>query len=270
MAQYNQEIKDNIKNTFDNTADKYDTNRQFTISAKKMVQLIDSEDENLNILDLSTGTGNIAIELARKFPNSKIYGVDLSSEMLRVAEKKTKAHGIDNITYLVQDVENLKFDIKFDIISCGYGLFFYPDMDKVFCDVCSRLKQNGKFIFSTFTENAFQPYSKIFLDMLEENYSIKPPSRIEKRQLTNEDEINEISSQVKYKDLKINYVGIKFPMSVDEWWKLLNSTGYSGLLSQLRDRYNDFEKMYNGHLRSISDGENIDYNADSYISIVTM
>ncbi|MEJ2415289.1 MAG: hypothetical protein P8Y22_08550 [Sulfurimonas sp.] len=60
MAQYNQEIKDNIKNTFDNTADKYDTNRQFTISAKKMVQLIDIEDENLNILDLSTGTGNIA------------------------------------------------------------------------------------------------------------------------------------------------------------------------------------------------------------------
>ncbi len=106
--------------------------------------------------------------------------------------------------------------------------------------------------------------------MLEENYSIKPPSRIEKRQLTNEDEINEISSQVKYKDLKINYVGINFPMSVDEWWKLLNSTGYSGLLSQLGDRYNDFEKMYNGHLKSISDGENIDYNADSYISIVTM
>lgn len=267
----NQKIKDNIKDTFNNVANSYDKNRQFIISAKKMVEFIDFQDKNLNILDLSTGTGNIAIELAKKFPKSTIYAIDISNEMLEIAREKTEAEYIKNITYLVQDVENLEFkDIKFDIITCGYGLFFYPDMDRVFCDICTKLNDGGKFIFSTFTDSAFEPYSKIFLDMLETNYSIKPPAKIEKIQLKTEDEIKKFTSQTQYKNLNINYVDIRFPMKIDEWWQLLNTTGYKGLINQLEDNYSKFEDDYISHLKSISKNDNIDFNADSFITIVTI
>lgn len=267
--QENQKIKDGIKSTFDNVAKSYDENRQFIISAKKMVSLIDLNGEELHILDLSTGTGNIAIELGKKFPHAKIFGVDVSDEMLNIARKKSHEVGLKNITYYLQDAEKLEFEgIKFDLVTCGYGLFFYPDMDKVFCDVCARLKEGGKFIFSTFNENAFQPYSKIFLDMLEQNYGIKSPLRLEKRQLTTKDEIEKLSDQVKYKALDIYDAQIKFPMSINEWWKLLNSTGYSGLLSQLEENYATFEKEYLAHLHSLSEDGSIEFNADSFISVI--
>ncbi|WP_415397063.1 methyltransferase domain-containing protein [Sulfurimonas sp. CS5] len=267
----NKKIKDGIKSTFDDVAKSYDKNKQFVISAKKMLEFIEINNENINILDLSTGTGNIAIELGKKFPNANIYGVDISDEMLNIARKKTKDENLKNITYQLQDVENLEFDnMQFDLITCGYGLFFYPNMDKVFCDVCSKLKIGGKFVFSTFNENAFQPYSKIFLDMLESNYGIKPPNSIEKRQLTSKDEIIEFSCQVKYKNLDVNDIDIRFPMSVKEWWELLNSTGYQGLLTQLNNDYSKFENEYIEHLKTLSDDDHIEFNADSFISVVSI
>jgi len=269
--QENQKIKDGIKSTFDNVAGSYDNNKQFVISAKKMVELIDLEGNDLNILDLSTGTGNITIELAKKFPKANIFGVDISDEMLNIAREKSKEQKLDNITYHLQDVENLEFDdMKFDLITCGYGLFFYPDMDKVFCDVCSRLNDGGKFVFSTFNENAFQPYSKIFLEMLESNYDIKAPIRMEKRQLATKGEIEELSSQVKHKRLEVNDTDIRFPMSIDEWWKLLNSTGYQGLLSQLEGNYSQFENEYTEYLKSLSEDDSIEFNADSLICVVSV
>jgi ubiquinone/menaquinone biosynthesis C-methylase UbiE len=269
MNNEEQTIKKNIKNTFDDVAKSYDRNQQFIISAKKMVDLIDSENDSLTILDLSTGTGHIAIELAKKYPNTNIYGVDISDEMLGIARLKTEEHGITNITYLVQDVENLDFkDMKFDLITCGYGLFFYPNMVKVVCDVAQRLSPNGKFIFSTFTDQAFQPYSKIFLDILEQNYNIAPPKRIEKRQLTTQDEIETLCAHIEYDSLEIHDIEIVFPMEIDEWWQLLNSTGYKGLLSQLESNYPLFENEYLEHLQSISKDNCIDFNANSLISVV--
>lgn len=269
-TQENIKIKEGIKNTFDDVANEYDSNKQFVISAKKMVDLINISDKNINILDLSCGTGNITIELAKKFPNANIYGVDISREMLNVAKEKTKKLNITNIDYQLQDVENLEFEnIKFDLVTCGYGLFFYPNMDKVYSDVCSILKSNGKFIFSTFQEHAFEPYSKIFLDMLETNYDIKFPNSIEKRLLNSKNEIKSFANQVIDITLEINCLDIKFAMSIDEWWKLLSSTGYKGLLTQLNENHSKFEKEYKEHLKSLSSDDNIDYNADSFISIVT-
>jgi ubiquinone/menaquinone biosynthesis C-methylase UbiE len=267
----NQKIKEGIKNTFDDVAEKYDNNKQFIISAKKMVEIIELENDELKILDLSTGTGNIAIELAKKFPKATIYGVDISSEMLKYAEEKTAKENLTNISYHLQDVEKLDFDgMQFDIITCGYGLFFYPQMEQVFCDVCSKLKTGSKFVFSTFRENAFQPYSKIFLEMLEKNYNISAPKRLEKKQLQSEEEIAQLSSLVPYQNLQIHPIDIRFAMSIDEWWKLLNSTGYQGLLNQLGQNYPKFEQEYLEHLHSLHNDGNIEFNADSFVSIVSV
>jgi len=267
----NQKIKDGIKSTFDEVAHNYDNNKQFILSAKKMLDLIDIKNPKATILDLSSGTGNIAIEVAKKYSKATIYGVDLSDEMLQIAREKTAKENLDNIIYSVQDVENLQFENeKFDLITCGYGLFFYPDIDNVFCDICSRLNSDGLFTFSSFNENAFQPYSKIFLTMLEEHYDIKPPNSIEKRLLSSENEIRELTSQVKDIDVKIHPIEIRFAMSIDEWWQLLNSTGYKGLLSQLGGNYKEFELTYKKYLHSLSNDGSIEFNADSWITVVTV
>lgn len=265
-----QKIKTEIKNTFDAVAKDYDRNRHFLISAKKMVDMISFERDDLTILDISTGTGNVAIELALKFPKAKIYGIDISDEMLKIARLKAKELALSNITYLLLDAEKLGFyDVQFDLVTCGYGLFFFPNVESVVSDVFESLKDGGKFVFSTFTQQAFQPYSKIFLDMLEQNYNIAPPKRIEKRQLVTQDEIEKLLACAKYDTLDVHNIEIVFPMQIHEWWQLLNSTGYKGLLGQLKSDYYLFENEYLEYLKSITKNNYIDFNANSIISVVS-
>lgn len=263
-------IKEGIKSTFDTAADEYDTSEHFIISAKKFVELIELPDsKEIHILDISTGTGNLAIELALKFPNADIHGVDISDKMLDIAKTKTKTLGIKNITFHHQDVEHLEFDnFKFDLIVCGYGLFFYPDMDNVFCDICSRLKDDGVFAFSTFTTSAFEPYSEGFLNMLEKDFDIKPPKVLKKRTLKTIDEIKDLCSLVKYENLDIKSIDIRYPMKVNTLWELFNNAGYKGLLNQLGNNYEQFKTDYIKYLQNMAKENYLEFNADSYITFI--
>jgi len=275
MKRYKMEdekIKEVIQNTFNAVALEYDTNKQFVISALKMVQIISElkdETKKYNILDLSAGTGNISIELAKKYPNSKVYAVDISSEMLKIAHEKAKKENISNIIFSVQDVEKLEYeDIKFDIVTCGYGLFFYPNRKKVLKDISSRLNLDGVFVFSTFTQKAFQPYSKMFLDLLNQEYRIRPPENIENNLLDSKEEITAFLNTTSNISYEINEFEIRYPMLVEECWELFNTTGYQGLLKQLKDNYEDFKMKYIDSLKEVSKENKIDFNADSYISLV--
>ncbi len=74
-----------------------------------------SNIEHLLILDLCTGTGCIALSLAREFPDAKVYGTDLSIDALVYAEKNAEANRIGNIQFfrgsLFEPVKGKKFDI---------------------------------------------------------------------------------------------------------------------------------------------------------------
>lgn len=54
----------------------------------------------LRILDLCTGTGCLALALAREFPDAQVYGADISETALRYAEKNAKANGINNVSFI--------------------------------------------------------------------------------------------------------------------------------------------------------------------------
>ena len=272
MQDAHNKIKENINKTFDNVAKNYDKNEQFIISAKKIVEFIPhDENETFSILDLSTGTGNIAIELAKNYKNATICAVDISEKMLNIAKDKTKALNINNITFYQQDVENLRLtNNEFDIVTCGYGLFFYPNMDETYKNICNIIKPNGKFIFSSFTEDAFNPYTNIFLDLLKNSYSIEPPKRLENRLLKTVKEVKELAIIGNPKDIDVKHFQIRYPLSIDEWWSLLNSTGYEGLLSQLNENYDNFKDAYIENLNRVTMNSKIEHNADTLFTIVTI
>ncbi len=264
-------IKERIKNTFDEAALHYDTNEHFVRSAKQMGTLaVLTCKPDATILDLSTGTGHIAIEIATRLPNAVLHGVDISEQMLHVARQKSTAAGVHNVTYHCQDVEELELEESaFDLITCGYGLFFYPNLDATFCDIAKRVKSGGAFMFSTFTPDAFEPHSQLFLDMLKEDYDIYPPQRLEDRPLNTREAIKALAKQANPKSVSIETFEIRYDMSIPRWWELLNSTGYSGLLSQLTQaQYDAFEKRYLDALHVSSKNGAIAFNADSFFTTV--
>jgi len=74
------------------------------------------QNEKLRILDIGTGSGCIAISLAKNLPEAKVYALDVSSDALEVAKKNAHLNDV-NITFLNQDILELEsLEERFDII----------------------------------------------------------------------------------------------------------------------------------------------------------
>ncbi|WP_238784942.1 bifunctional demethylmenaquinone methyltransferase/2-methoxy-6-polyprenyl-1,4-benzoquinol methylase UbiE [Blattabacterium cuenoti] len=93
---------------------------------KKTVFLLKkyTKKKNNNILDLATGTGDLAILLANNFTNSTIIGLDPSDNMLRIARKKIiKKFLVKRIKIIKGYSQKIPFENeKFDIVTIGFGI----------------------------------------------------------------------------------------------------------------------------------------------------
>ena len=98
------------------------------------------------ILDIATGTGDVAFKLAKMFPQSQIIGVDLSEGMLNIARKKLakKSDETSRISFLKADCLHLPFnDEEFDMITVAYGVRNFSQLSAGLKEMFRVLKKNG-------------------------------------------------------------------------------------------------------------------------------
>lgn len=77
---------------------------------------VQSQHSKIKILDIGTGTGCIAISLAKNLPNAEVYAIDVSSKALEIAAKNAKRNNVD-VTFLNQSIlETDNLNQQFDII----------------------------------------------------------------------------------------------------------------------------------------------------------
>ena len=145
-----------VENMFDRIAPKYDFfNRLFSLRIdllwrKNLVNWMQSDDPK-QILDVATGTGELAIALWKKF-GVKITAVDLSQEMLNLADKKIKQLGAD-ITIQKANAENLPFESnKFDAVSVGFGVRNFENLEKGLIELRRVVKENGSVYILEFSK----------------------------------------------------------------------------------------------------------------------
>lgn len=141
--------KSQVETMFDNVSGNYDNlNRVITFGLdlkwrNKVLKIIQKDNPN-SILDIATGTGDMAI-LYTKTNAEKIVGIDISTGMLDVAKIKVDKKNLnDTIELQVGDAENLQFDDNtFDVISVSYGIRNFEDLDKGLKEMLRVLKPNG-------------------------------------------------------------------------------------------------------------------------------
>ena len=145
-----------VENMFDRIAPKYDFfNRLFSLRIdllwrKSLVKWMQSDDPK-QILDVDTGTGELAIALWKNF-RVKITAVDLSQEMLNLADKKIKELGAD-ITIQKANAENLPFESnKFDAVSVGFGVRNFENLEKGLSELRRVVKENGNVYILEFSK----------------------------------------------------------------------------------------------------------------------
>ncbi|HEU0126800.1 bifunctional demethylmenaquinone methyltransferase/2-methoxy-6-polyprenyl-1,4-benzoquinol methylase UbiE [Flavobacterium sp.] len=144
--------KEQVTQMFDTISGNYDNlNRviSFGIDVKwrKKVLKIVSDKKPKVILDIATGTGDLAILLAQTNAE-KIIGLDISAGMLEVGKKKVQEKNLSNIIELVLgDSENMPFeDNYFDAITVGFGVRNFENLEKGFAEILRVLKPNGVFV----------------------------------------------------------------------------------------------------------------------------
>ena len=122
---------------------------------KKAVRALVDSSEPLRILDVATGTGDLAIDMARKLPpESEIIGIDLSEKMLEVGRKKVP----QNVSLQWGDVEALDFpEESFDRVSVAFGVRNFEHLEQGLSEMFRVMRPGGKLVILelSYPDNAF-------------------------------------------------------------------------------------------------------------------
>lgn len=154
----NKPKKAQVSEMFNNIAPKYDFLNHLLsmgidkIWRRKVINLIKPLKPKV-ILDVATGTGDLALALTKVKPE-KIIGIDISSGMLEKAKIKTAdKHLSDIIEYIEGDAENLPFeDNYFDVITVAFGVRNFETLNKGLKELNRVLKPNGKLFILEFSK----------------------------------------------------------------------------------------------------------------------
>ena len=115
--------------------------------------------KDLVVLDLATGTGDVAITLARENNVRMVYGVDMAQEMLKVGQGKIERLGLkDKIMLQSGDAQKLNFmDDTFDAVTISFGIRNVGDLRLGLMEMYRILKKGGRVVVLEFSipENVF-------------------------------------------------------------------------------------------------------------------
>jgi demethylmenaquinone methyltransferase/2-methoxy-6-polyprenyl-1,4-benzoquinol methylase len=150
--------KEEVQQMFDNIAPTYDKlNHLFSLSIDKMwrrrvVRLV-RRLRPQRILDLATGTGDLAIAMAKRIGKANIMGVDLSENMLAVAAEKIRRQGLDDHIVLYQgDAENLDIsDGVLDVVTVAFGVRNFGNIEVGLQEIMRTLNSGGHIVILEFS-----------------------------------------------------------------------------------------------------------------------
>ncbi|MFH0754672.1 MAG: ubiquinone/menaquinone biosynthesis methyltransferase [Candidatus Omnitrophota bacterium] len=143
---------------FDSIASGYDqTNRILSLGMdgiwrRKMLAHLPAEN-GLRVLDVATGTGDVAILLAADLRVVEVVGIDVSEKMLQRVCQKKSAHDFSDKIHLVQGSGLLLSfpDKSFDVVTIGFGVRNFSDLMQGLKEAFRVLKPAGKIIILEFS-----------------------------------------------------------------------------------------------------------------------
>jgi demethylmenaquinone methyltransferase / 2-methoxy-6-polyprenyl-1,4-benzoquinol methylase len=160
--------KDSVQKMFDDISPKYDFLNHFLsfgidfIWRRKLVSMLAAAHPR-RILDVATGTGDVAIALTKLNPE-QITGIDISDKMLEIARGKITGKGLQKIISFKQnDAERIPFsDGSFDAVTVAFGVRNYEDLRKGLSEMKRVLRPGGMMLILEFSHPSATPLKQFY------------------------------------------------------------------------------------------------------------
>jgi demethylmenaquinone methyltransferase / 2-methoxy-6-polyprenyl-1,4-benzoquinol methylase len=151
--------KEQVGKMFDRIAPRYDFMNRFLsagidVSWRRKAIKKFKEDEPKLLLDVATGTGDMAILTAKMLKPEKIVGIDISEKMLEVGRKKIEKEGLGTkIELRSGDGETIKFpDNSFDGVMVAFGVRNFENLEKGLKEILRVLKPGAQLVVLEFSK----------------------------------------------------------------------------------------------------------------------
>ncbi len=160
--------KERVKTMFNSIAPRYDFLNHFLSFGvdyywrNRVLKMVKQRNPR-TILDVATGTGDLAIVVTKSKPE-KITGVDISHSMLAVGKEKVKKRNLDSIITLEYgDSEDLRFaDNSFDLAMVAFGVRNFGNLEKGLTEILRVLKPGGSLLVLEFSHPGSFPMKQLY------------------------------------------------------------------------------------------------------------
>ncbi|MEX1201832.1 MAG: bifunctional demethylmenaquinone methyltransferase/2-methoxy-6-polyprenyl-1,4-benzoquinol methylase UbiE [Ferruginibacter sp.] len=161
--------KEQVATMFDDIAFRYDFLNRFLSGGidlwwrKKALSYLKKKDPKI-MLDVATGTADVAIMAVRLLHPTHITGIDISDGMLDIGRKKIQKLGLTNFIKLLNgDSEAINFeDNTFDAVTVAFGVRNFQDLEKGLAEILRVLKPGGQLVVLEFSKPKGQPVQSFY------------------------------------------------------------------------------------------------------------
>jgi demethylmenaquinone methyltransferase / 2-methoxy-6-polyprenyl-1,4-benzoquinol methylase len=158
-----------VAQMFDKIAPKYDLlNRVLSLGVdvrwrkQAIAYLAQSKPEK--ILDVATGTADVAILMAKILKPAQVIGIDIANQMLEFGRVKIQEQELDAvITLETGDSENLRFeDNSFDAVTVAFGVRNFENLEKGLSEMRRVMRPGGRLVILEFSKPHVFPFKQLY------------------------------------------------------------------------------------------------------------
>ena len=116
-----------------------------------------------DVLDIATGTGDLALLINKILSPDKIIGCDISEGMMRVARAKCAKRGVTNITFQKEDCTAMSYpDESFDAVTSSFGIRNFQELEKALSEMHRVLRKGGHLAILELSSPVRFPMKQLF------------------------------------------------------------------------------------------------------------
>lgn len=119
------------------------------------------------VLDVACGPGTVSINLAKKYPNIKVTGIDSSSAMIKQCTDIVEQEGLKNAKFVTMNADTIQFpNESFDFVVCNLAFPFFSNPTQSTSGILNAMNPGGTILISVPGRNTWKEFFTIGEELL--------------------------------------------------------------------------------------------------------